>query len=360
MTDFTPPAIEAYLRRFVIGQDASCKTIAVAVSNHLRRQAYREAVPDGIPLQKANVMIVGPTGTGKTHIVRSLAQYLEVPFASVAATAITQSGFAGLDPDYAFQALWMKTGGDKALAERGIVHIDEVDKIARKSSDDRDKSQNLTTGVGVQQALLDVLDAREVTLTSDGPYRGKKFNGAGVLFLLSGAFIGIDRIVSRRIAGTAGAARPQPLSQTETLRRLEASDLIAYGMIPEFVGRCPILVPMRPLTYEDILRILTEPYAAPAAQMRAIAQGAGGDLILDGSFLSEVAREAVQAGTGARSLMGELHKRLEETFKQLAPGRVAHVSAAGVTWTENNLGAPAVNSLAGQAGPPEVAASVAG
>ena len=357
MTDFSPPAIEAHLRSRVIGQDAAVKTIAVAVANHLRRQAYRERYPDGIPVKKANLMIVGPTGVGKTHIVRSLAQYLDVPFVSVAATAITQSGFAGLDPDYAFHALWMKTGGDKDRAEHGIVHIDEVDKIARKSSDDRDKGQNLTTGVGVQQALLDVLDAREVTLTSDGPYRGKKFNGAGVLFILSGAFVGIDRMVAGRIFSQAGGARPQPLTPSETLKRLEQADLVAYGMIPEFVGRCPILIPMRPLTYDDILRILTEPYAAPAAQMRAIAQGAGGDLILDHSFLSEVAREAINAGTGARSLDGELHKRLEETFKLLGPGRVARVSSAGVEW-KTDPAVSAVNSLAGQAVLPDTSESV--
>lgn len=321
--------IEAHLRRFIIGQDEAVRTLAVAAGAHYARAAYGGKTP----LRKANVLIAGPSGSGKTAMVRSLAQLLDVPFAMIAAPAITQPGFTGLDPDTVLQMLLAKAGGDKDLAGRGIAYIDEVDKIARKTTDDDDKGKNLTTGLGVQQALLDVLDAQEITFAD-----GNGMDARNVLFILSGAFIGIEHVVQRRVASRA-SGRPRPLSLVEALRQIEPLDLIAYGLIPEFVGRCPVIATLRPLDPHEIMRILTEPEDAPLRRITAEFEAVGATLEVDQAFLHQLATAASQHPLGARSLEVEVRKALESAFYLAAPGSRFHVHADG--WVEHQIGSAA-------------------
>ena len=315
--------IETHLRNFIVGQDEAVKTLSVAVASHYARSAY---VGDVI-LRKANVLIVGPTGVGKTRMVQAVSEIIDVPFALVNAAAITQPGFVGLDPDEPLRALLRVATPEEAA--RGICFIDEVDKIARRPSDEEEKSRNLTTNIGVQQALLSVLEADGWRMED-----GTVLDTRGILFVLAGAFVGIERIIAGR--QRTRVARPMPLSMSEALRQLEPQDLIRYGLIPEFVGRMPVLVKMRPLDAGDILRVLREPADSPERRMVAEFAGAGVRLVLSEAFLYEVANEAAQHPLGARSLEATMRERLRDAFYVARPGTTITVEAGGGWHVGNN------------------------
>lgn len=318
MSDHSARAIEEYLLARIIGQEKAVRRVAVAVSTHMLRLAYQGETPLG----KANLLLMGPTGSGKTAIARALADYMDVPFAALSATAITEAGFVGLDPEYGFIKLIRGAGGDLAAAGRGIVHFDEIDKIARRQSDEKEKGRH-PTGIGVQQQLLDILDSRVVTIYMGAEQPPLEFDASRVLFILSGSFVGIEREVQRRTRAS------QALTWAEAARQVEPSDLIAYGLIPEFVGRVPIIAPLRALDPSDIHRILTEPLGAPMRQYQAIAQSAGARLEVDDAWLRDIAREAHARGTGARGLDAVLHEALESVLYEIAPGRNIRIGASG-------------------------------
>lgn len=316
LSSFTAKQIETHIRRYIVGQDDAVKTISVAVAQHSARSMYS----GDVRLKKANVLIVGPSGCGKTRLVQVLAEVLDVPFAQVSAPSITQPGFTGLDPDEPLKALLRVA--PKEEAERGICFIDEVDKIARRSSDEEEKSRNLTTNLGVQQAMLGVLESERWMMED-----GSVMRTDGILFVLAGAFVGIERLVAGRMRSRAAA--PRPLDRSEALRSLEPMDLIAYGLIPEFVGRCPVIVKMRPLDASDILRVLTEPADAPAKRIKAEFEGAGATLDLSEAWLYSVAAEAAQHPLGARSLEGTIRERLRDAFFACQPGDHITIDPSG-------------------------------
>jgi ATP-dependent Clp protease ATP-binding subunit ClpX len=307
--------IETALHAHVIGQDKAVRELAVAVAMHVGARDYQGSTP----LQKMNVLLVGPTGTGKTEMVSRLADVIDVPFASLPATAMTQPGFTGFDPDQILKKLIQRAGG-KERARDGICFIDEVDKIARRPTDDSDQAKGLTTGVGVQQSLLDILGGAVVEILGQGP-----FDTRGVLFVLSGAFVGLERMVAGRLAAASRVARPLSADRATLLRQVEPRDLVAYGLIPEFVGRIPVVIPLRPLTEAEIVRILTEPKAAPVRQMVERFAMLGARLEIDSTWLLQVGREAIARDTGARALLGVLQAHLSQAYRDARDGDIVHV-----------------------------------